>query len=63
MNAIDFMNEHNEVTFWNIYRFNEENAEWDLIDPAEVYDEDEVDDAFFDKIFAENDTCDLYLVG
>ena len=63
MNAIEFMNEHNEVTFWNIYRFNEDNAEWDLIDPAEVYDEDEVDDAFFGKIFDENDTCDLYLVG
>ena len=63
MNAIEFMNNHNEVTFWNIYRFNEDNAEWDLIDPAEVYDEDEVDEAFFGNIFSENDTCDLYLVG
>ena len=63
MNAIEFMNNHNEVTFWNIYRFNEDNAEWDLIDPAEVYDEDEVDDAFFNTCFSENDECDLYLVG
>ena len=61
MNAIEFMNSHNEVVFWNIYRFNEDNAEWDLIDPAEVEDEEMVDDAFFNAIFNENDECDLYL--
>lgn len=63
MNAIEFMNSHNEVIFWNIHRFNEENAEWDLIDPAQVEEYDEVDDAFFNKVFDENDECDLYLVG
>ena len=63
MNAIEFMNNHNEVIFWNIHRFNEENAEWDLIDPAQVEECDEVDEAFFNKVFDENDECDLYLVG
>jgi hypothetical protein len=62
MNAIEFINNHNEVIFWNIYRFNEDNAEWDLIDRAEVYDEEMVDEAFFDSNLEENDTCDLYLV-
>lgn len=61
MNAIEFINNHNEVIFWNIYRFNEDNAEWDLIDRAEVYDEEMVDEAFFDSNLEENDTCDLYL--
>lgn len=63
MNAIEFMNNHNEVTFWNVYRFNEDNAEWDLIDPAEITDEDEVDEAFFNDCFEKADECDLYLVG
>ena len=62
MNAIEFINNHNEVIFWNIYRFNEDNAEWVLIDRAEVYDEEMVDEAFFDSNLEENDTCDLYLV-
>lgn len=62
MSAIEFINNHNEVIFWNIYRFNEDNAEWDLIDRAEVYDEEMVDEAFFDSNLEENDTCDLYLV-
>jgi hypothetical protein len=62
MNAIEFINNHNEVIFWNIYRFNEENAEWDLIDRAEIEDEEMVDEAFFDSNLEENDTCDLYLV-
>ena len=61
MNAIEFINNHNEVIFWNIYRFNEENAEWDLIDRAEIEDEEMVDEAFFDSNLEENDTCDLYL--
>lgn len=62
MNAIEFINNHNEVIFWNIYRFNEDNAEWDLIDRAEIEDEEMVDEAFFDSNLEENDTCDLYLV-
>jgi hypothetical protein len=63
MNAIEFINNHNEVIFWNVYRFNEDNAEWDLIDPAEITDEDEVDEAFFNDCFEKADECDLYLVG
>jgi hypothetical protein len=63
MRAIDFISEHEgKVVFWNIRRFNEENAEWDLIDPAEIEDEEMVDEAFFGSTFEENDTCDLYLV-
>ena len=63
MNAIEFMNNHPEVRFWNIYRFNEDTTHWDLIDRAEVEEEDEVDDAFFDTFFDENDDCELYLVS
>jgi hypothetical protein len=63
MRAIDFISEYeSKVVFWNIYRFNEDNAEWDLIDRAEVEDEEMVDEAFFGSNLEENDTCDLYLV-
>jgi hypothetical protein len=62
MRAIDFISEHeSKVVFWNVYRFNEENAEWDLIDRAEIEDEEMVDEAFFNSNLEENDTCDLYL--
>ena len=62
MKAINFIKEHNEVIFWNIYRFNEDTAEWDLIDSAEIEDEEMVDDAFFNNYVEKNDACDLYLV-
>ena len=63
MRAIDFISEYeSKVVFWNIYRFNEDNAEWDLIDRAEIEDEEMVDEAFFGSTFEENDTCNLYLV-
>ena len=61
MKALDFIKAHNEVIFWNIYRFNEDNARWDIIDPAEIEEDEMVDGVFFDSIFNENDECDLYL--
>jgi hypothetical protein len=62
MRAIDFISEHeSKVVFWNVYRFNEDNAEWDLIDRTEVEDEEMVDEAFFGSNLEENDTCDLSL--
>jgi len=62
MRAIDFISEHeSKIVFWNVYRFNEDNAEWDLIDRAEVEDEEKVEEAFFSSTLEENDTCDLYL--
>ena len=61
MNAIEFINNHNKVIFWNVYRFNEENAEWDLIDRAEIEDHEQIEESFFSKSLEENDTCDLYL--
>lgn len=62
MRAIDFISEYeSKVVFWNIYRFNEDNAEWDLIDRAEIEDEEMVDEVFFGSNLEENDTCDLYL--
>lgn len=62
MNAKEFMKNHPNVEFWNIFRFNEETANWDMIEPCEIEEEETVDESFFNSVFADNDECDLYLL-
>ena len=56
------MKNHPNVEFWNIFRFNEETANWDMIEPCEIEEEENVDESFFNSVFADNDECDLYLL-
>ena len=61
MRAQDFIKEHNKVIFWNIHRFNWDTNEWDRIERCEITDYEEVDEAFFNSIYDDDDSCDLYL--
>ena len=58
--AIEFINQHPEIIYWNIFRWYEDDdvTEWKEIDVLDIVDGELIDDFFFDG----EGGCDLFLL-
>jgi hypothetical protein len=63
MSVINFINKHNEIAFWNIFRFNEEAQRYDLIEKAELMAEELVGEIFLHALGQGMVSCSVYIGG
>ena len=62
MKAVDYIKQHPEIIYWNVFRWQEDLDEfrevWNYINVSEIDEEELVDDIFIDS---DTKSCDLYL--